>query len=328
MNEFSEITIETGRTNIHVGKTYIAFSDNADGSDFVFDQQKAYIGFAVSTELPTDKSQFIWKKVGEGGSGGGTSGGTDERFKQLVERTITDVSDDALTSVGDYGFNGCTKLRSANFPLATIVGNYAFQNCTALTGIEMPLATSIGKTSFNGCSKLTSVNMPLVTSIGDNSFGGCTALKSIEMPLVTSMGSNAFYSCHSLTSVNMPFLKSISNSLFSSCSKLTSADFPIVKSIGSSAFSGSNNLTILILRSETLCTLGSTNVFGNTPFASGKAGGTLLVPSALVESYKTATNWSVIWGYGHNRFLALEDYTVDGTITGEIDWDKLNGGAA
>ena len=49
-----------------------------------------------------------------------------------------------------------------------------------------------------------------------------------------------------------------------------------------------------------------------------------IVPAALVESYKTATNWAAYWGYGNNKFLALEDYTVDGTVTGEIDWDRLN----
>jgi hypothetical protein len=71
-----------------------------------------------------------------------------------------------------------------------------------------------------------------------------------------------------------------------------------------------------------------TEPFNDTHFASGKAGGTLLVPRSLTESYPTATNWSVIIAWNaNNRVLALEDYTVDGTITGEIDWDKLNGGA-
>ena len=163
---------------------------------------------------------------------------TDERFKQLVERTITDISDDTVTSVGDY--------------------------------------------AFGYCKQLTSVNLPLVTSVGHHAFQSCTLLTSVNLPLVTSVGSSAFYICPQLSCV--------------------------------------------IFRTETICTLDNIYAFNSTPFASGKAGGKLLVPSALVESYKTAANWSVIWGYGTNQFLALEDYTVDGTITGEIDWDKLNGG--
>ena len=98
-----------------------------------------------------------------------------------------------------------------------------------------------------------------------------------------------------------------------------------VTSVGSSAFRDCTQLSCVIFRAETKCSLANIDAFKNTPFASGKAGGKLIVPRALVEEYKTATNWSVIWGYGTNQFLALEDYTVDGTITGEIDWDKLNG---
>ena len=184
---------------------------------------------------------------------------TDERFKQLVERTITDISDDTVTSVGDY----------------------AFGYCKQLTSVNLPLVTSLGQDAFKGCDQLTSIDLPLVTSVGSNAFQRCTQLTSIDLPSVTSVGSSAFYGC--------------------------------------------SKLSCVIFRTETICSLSNANAFKNTPFDSGKAGGKLLVPSALVESYKTATNWSVIWGYGTNQFLALEDYTVDGTITGEIDWDKLNG---
>jgi hypothetical protein len=126
--------------------------------------------------------------------------------------------------------------------------------------------------------------------------------------------------------VNIPNCTSLGDSAFFGCSALTILDLPSVANINQAAFQNSANFSHLILRSATLCHLKNKNAFSASPFASGKAGGALLVPRSLVESYKTATNWSVIWGYGHNRFLALEDYTVDGTITGEIDWDKLNGG--
>lgn len=215
---------------------------------------------------------------------GGASGGTDERFKQLVEKTIAEVSDDTVTSVGSDVFKSCSQLTSVNLPLATSVGSGAFNSCYQLTSINLPSVTSIGTNAFSSCSKLTSVNVPNVTSVGSNSFSYCSELKSIDLPLVTSAGNNVFYNC--------------------------------------------SKLSCVIFRAETVCTLANTNVFNSTPFASGKAGGTLIVPRSLVENYKTATNWSFIWGYGHNRFIALEDYTVDGTITGEIDWDKLNGGAA
>ena len=258
---------------------------------------------------PRSRAEALLYQLAEqlaGGSGGGTSGGTDERFKQLIERTITEVSDDTLTSVSYY----------------------AFYNCTQLTSINLPLVTGVGGSAFNGCTQLTSVNLPSATSVSSNAFNGCSKLTSINLPLVTGVGGNAFYNCAQLTSINLPLVTSVGSSAFDRCSKLTSINLPLVTSVGGSAFYKCSQLSCVIFRTEKACTLSNANAFDNTPFASGKAGGTLLVPRALVESYKTATNWSVIWGYGHNRFLALEDYTVDGTITGEIDWDKLNGGAA
>lgn len=43
----------------------------------------------------------------------------------------------------------------------------------------------------------------------------------------------------------------------------------------------------------------------------------------LIDSYKTATNWSACYELGRVDFKALEDYTVDGTVTGGFDYDKI-----
>jgi hypothetical protein len=109
-----------------------------------------------------------------------------------------------------------------------------------------------------------------------------------------------------------------------------------MKEIANQVFYGCVSLKTIALRSTTLCTLSSTNSFSGvtapntnetTPFYEGGTGGTLLVPRALVTEYPNATNWSIVLAWNaNNRVLALEDYTVDGTITGAIDWDKLNGG--
>jgi hypothetical protein len=50
-----------------------------------------------------------------------------------------------------------------------------------------------------------------------------------------------------------------------------------------------------------------------------KGTGYIYVPADLVDSYKAATNWSTFAA----QFRALEDYTVDGTITGELDITKI-----
>ena len=156
----------------------------------------------------------------------------------------------------------------------------------------------------------------VLTTVGTYAFGNCTALIAVDLPNVTNLGSNAFYSCSSLASVNLPMVTTTGTYAFGYCSSLTTIDLPRVTSFDMMAFSGCSSLTALILRSTTMCTLGSYN-FDNTPIKFGT--GYIYVPSSLVSSYKSATNWSTY----ASQFRALENYTVDGTITGALDETKI-----
>ena len=120
-------------------------------------------------------------------------------------------------------------------------------------------------------------------------------------------------------------MTSVENTGLANCPKLSYIDLHNCGNISYTAFERSSVLNTVILRKiDSVCTLGSTNAFGQTPFASGKSGGICLVPRSLIESYQTATNWSTLYAGGRCLFWALEDYTVDDTIDGEINWDKLN----
>ena len=157
-----------------------------------------------------------------------------------------------------------------------------------------------------------------VEKIGQRAFQSCSNLTSVNFPVATSIGNSAFYDCANLTSVNFPAVTSIGIGTFDSCSKLTSADFPVATSIGSNVFYNCSKLTSLILRkSDSICTLSNTNAFNSTPIKSGT--GYIYVPRALVDTYKANTKWSTV----ASQFRALEDYTVDGTITGELDPSKI-----
>lgn len=111
---------------------------------------------------------------------------------------------------------------------------------------------------------------------------------------------------------------------FSGATSLTKIDLGAsysTESVGvrNGTFSGASALNTLILRkSGTIVPLQNINAFANTPFASGKAGGTLYVPSSLISSYQSATNWSTILGYATNSIAAIEgsqyeNYYADGT---------------
>ena len=65
---------------------------------------------------------------------------------------------------------------------------------------------------------------------------------------------------------------------------------------------------IILRNSNAVVTLNNVGDLGATPFASNGTGGTLYVPSALISSYQTATNWSTILGYANN---SIEDWWVN-----------------
>lgn len=95
---------------------------------------------------------------------------------------------------------------------------------------------------------------------------------------------------------------SIGGYAFYNCKNLTSADFLSITSITEYAFNSCTQLTVLILRSEIVCTLSSTAPLTGTPINSGT--GCIYVPRSLVDSYKAATNWSSL----ANQIRAIEDY--------------------
>ena len=76
---------------------------------------------------------------------------------------------------------------------------------------------------------------------------------------------------------------------FYNCTGLTKASFPVATSIGEYAFLLCKSLTTIYVgtESDTLCTLSSINAFGYCTNLTN-----IYVPANLVDSYKSATNWS------------------------------------
>lgn len=184
---------------------------------------------------------------------------------------------------------------------------------------ENDRVTSIGAAAFAECKKLTGVSFPnVVDSIGNNAFRG-SSIKSASFPALTgSTGENAFY-YSSVENIYFPLVTTVSYYSFNSCNKLKIADFPKVTNISGHSAMAYSGVIALVLRSHSVVTFHSTALYG-TPIASGT--GFIYVPSDMVDSYKVATNWSVYAG----QIRAVEDYTVDGTVDGELDLTKINGG--
>ena len=86
------------------------------------------------------------------------------------------------------------------------------------------------------------------------------------------------------------------------CTGLEKVDFNILQSINQAAFYGCSSLKTVIIRSENICYLDTSDAFKETPIETGT--GYIYVPSALVDNYKAATNWSTY----ANQIRAIEDY--------------------
>lgn len=119
--------------------------------------------------------------------------------------------------------------------------------------------------------------------IGISAMAYCTGLTVLVAHLINQMRTSAVQRCNALTIVDLD------------ASKLENY-----------ALQQANNLSTLILRNTSITTLSGIQTFISTPFASGGAGGTIYVPSALISAYQAATNWSTVNGYGTITWAAIE----------------------
>ena len=201
-----------------------------------------------------------------------------------------DISEENLIlAIAESGLLYVTE-ETVNCPNITTLESAAFIGCSKLVVANFPNIQRLESSTFQRCSNLQSINAPNITFIGQNAIRECKAITSINFPYVTKMDQYGLSYNSALERVELPMLTTLETGSFSNCSKLRYVDLSSVTSMkGSGTFYGAI-LETLIIRSETVCTLSSTAVFNGTGIANGT--GYVYVPDDLVESYKTAANWS------------------------------------
>lgn len=139
-------------------------------------------------------------------------------------------------------------------------------------------------------------------SLGEYAFRACKSLKTLVAPNAKSVETYALYGCSALKSLALPSVTSIATNAFRELSNAEVIDLPKLTAIPTNAFYGCRGLKALILRSETVVTLASTNAFyqcyrilgtknsGYNP--NGEKLGFFYVSKNLLEQYASATNWS------------------------------------
>ena len=263
----------------------------------------------------------------------------------LTAISVTSLPD-GITSIGTYAFYGCSNLALTSLPSGlTTIPTSCFQNCTRLALTSLPSGvTTIDSSAFDGCTGLTISALPSgVQTINTSAFANCYAITLTSLPdSVTTIGASAFARCVGMTSIscngtittmnnnaftgNASYPMQIAHASFPNmavsslgyvfggsiavyaCHLLEDADIGSTQAIAAYSFANCYKLQTLILRkSDAICTLANVNAFLNTPMRGyNSLTGTIYVPSALISTYQTATNWSTIYGEGYVTFAAIE----------------------
>lgn len=248
----------------------------------------------------------------------------DSAFYQCSKMPLTSFPS-SITSIGSSAFESCHYITATELPPnITIIPSRAFYQCIRLAITSLPSGlTQIGQEAFRRNDQITIDTIPSnVATIGSNAFRGCQKITSISSSAaITTMSTGAFSAdsvanrSSNLTEAHFPNMSVSSLSYVfgnttasDACQKLHTVDVGQTRAIAANAFANCYQLQTLVLRrSGSICTLSNVSAFLNTPMRGyNSQTGTIYVPQALIETYKTASNWSTIYNAGYLTFAAIE----------------------
>lgn len=219
---------------------------------------------------------------------------------------------EATTINGGGCFYYCTSLQSISLPKLEKPSQTEFYGCSQLSSVSLPKLQYTSSNMFTNCSSLTSISFTSEfvgnTSgsshcIGQSCFEGCTNLASVsgfEYIIKGSIGSSAFKGCSSLTSINVGSPTTINGNAFQNCTSLTSIIIGNTNTITGTAFNGCTSLSNITITKSSVCALSST-----TNFPTGQ-NIQVHVPSNLISSYQSASNWTTLYNNGDVTFVAIQ----------------------
>jgi len=218
----------------------------------------------------------------------------------LVSHTLTEFEEDGVTTMRNYAFHMNDTIESVSLPALKTVSQYAFMGCTNLNNASVQSVETIGLHGFDNCRSLSSVEYNFLTSINAYAFNGCSSLNSIDTSKVTAIGNNAFQDS-GIGKIELPLCTSL-GTYTGYGQRMSIIDISKNITIIANKFNNANGLVHLILRSDTLCSLGAFSAFTDTPISKGI--GWIYVPTDLVSTYKTATNWSTY----ADQIVSIDEY--------------------
>lgn len=241
--------------------------------------------------------------------------GNTEVEDAMLTGTLTSYENDRITELGRYGLQGRRLLETVSLPNLVKTDIDAFADCTALKHVSLPKYTGLqgGSRMFCRCSALTDDSFDIPNLIHTNGwdFWDCTGLTKIPYESqLDYVGDYCFRNCL-IQSANLPNVTGIGAASFQDCKSLVRVDVGVKqrKTLRRETFKGCSALETCILRADVFLPMDQTSAFEGTPIESGT--GYIYVPSALVDQYKAATNWTVY----ADQIRAIEDFSE---ITGGL----------
>ncbi len=205
--------------------------------------------------------------------------GERETLDALIEDSLISLKDNRVRFLRPRALYYKKALESVDFPLATSIGDYAFQNCSSLSSASFDSCTRVGSQAFQDNDSLETIDVHNATTVGAYAFNDAP-IRVLSLPNASSVGG------HLITNFGAYVV-----------------EFGNVSSISSYMFSNSYNVVGIILRSNTMVQLASaSSVFNGTPIENGN--GWIYVPNDLVNTYKSATNWSTF----ASRIVSIDEY--------------------
>lgn len=216
---------------------------------------------------------------------------------------------------GDTSANGkvyCNMLRKMEIGSnVTSLGGYAFQYCSSLEVCTIPIGvTGLNAYTFGYNYSLKSLVLPRgLTGMGNYTFRDCHSLASASIPSgVKALSTAVFYYCLSLENVSIPeTVSSFGVYCFQYCYSLSYFNVPKnVTSFGAFAMAACNGVGAYNFSEYTsVPALGNTNVFNGI-----QSDCSIIVPAELLESWKSATNWSTY----ASRIITMEEYIKNANV--------------
>ena len=146
-----------------------------------------------------------------------------------------------------------------------------------------------------------------IVSLRRGAFNYLTSATTIHLGAVATLQGADAFAWADVETLVMPALANGTNYAMRDAKKLLTFDAGAnFNTMQVYFFNNCIKLNKLILRCPTVVTLQSWNAFTESCFKNGGAGGDIYVPSSLISSYKTASNWSTINGYGTITWHAIE----------------------